>query len=98
MCDSENETEVSFFNRDLYEKFKLNPEVRFTVSVRHLATDLRRPDGSNLLFDHFLRWGTRVLSTLLCGRLITWSLLGHLYTTLQIYTLQQASLAVYVRA
>jgi hypothetical protein len=24
----ENETEVSFFNRELYEKFKLNPEVR----------------------------------------------------------------------
>lgn len=24
---TENETEVSFFNRDLYEQFKLHPEV-----------------------------------------------------------------------
>ena len=24
---TENETEVSFFNRDLYENFKLNPQV-----------------------------------------------------------------------
>ena len=24
---TENETEISFFNRDLYENFKLNPEV-----------------------------------------------------------------------
>jgi hypothetical protein len=27
ICE-ENETEVSLFNRELYEKFKLNPEVR----------------------------------------------------------------------
>lgn len=28
-CGLENETEVSFFNRDLYENFKLNPQTRW---------------------------------------------------------------------
>lgn len=36
---TENETEVSFFNRQLYEQFKQNPEVRF-LSVPHSFTDL----------------------------------------------------------
>lgn len=28
----ENETEVSFFNREAYEKYRLNPEIRWDVS------------------------------------------------------------------
>ncbi|KAF9218520.1 hypothetical protein BS17DRAFT_791249 [Gyrodon lividus] len=28
----ENESEVSFFNREAYEKFKLNPEIRWDVT------------------------------------------------------------------
>ncbi|KAF8479031.1 hypothetical protein DFH94DRAFT_37013 [Russula ochroleuca] len=28
-CGLENETEISFFNRDLYENFKLNPQTRW---------------------------------------------------------------------
>ena len=42
---TENETEVSFFNRDLYENFKLNPQVlpsSITVFwVFHISTQTR---------------------------------------------------------
>jgi hypothetical protein len=30
---TENETEVSFFNRDLYENFKLNPQVLCSLAI-----------------------------------------------------------------
>jgi hypothetical protein len=33
---AENETEVSFFNRDLYENFKLNPQVLPRLFSHHL--------------------------------------------------------------
>src|SRR6267154_2357226 len=42
---TENETEVSFFNRDLYENFKLNPQVlpcSLTIlRVSHISTQTR---------------------------------------------------------
>jgi len=28
-CSTENETEISFFNREAYETFKLNPEQKW---------------------------------------------------------------------
>lgn len=38
---TENETEVSFFNRELYDAFKLDPK------VHHLASERRRTDTNN---------------------------------------------------
>lgn len=34
----ENETEISFFNRELYEQFKRNPEVGPSVALPYLVT------------------------------------------------------------
>ena len=54
----ENETEVSFFNRDLYEAFKLDPQVFFPLHATLPRCDLtiatQRHDGKADLFSCFL--------------------------------------------
>ena len=42
---AENETEVSFFDKVLYEKFKLNPEVSLDSVRRPLIDTKSRPVG-----------------------------------------------------
>jgi hypothetical protein len=44
---TENETEISFFNRDLYENFKLNPQVlSFSRHLYGCFISLPRLDGN----------------------------------------------------
>ena len=64
MAGTENETEVSFFNRAEYELFKLNPEVRFSffhaypagisncVSFRRSGTEWPVVQTAQYLSDH----------------------------------------------
>jgi len=43
----ENETEASLFSHELYEQFKINPEVRQLFIIKpSLTDDMDRPDGT----------------------------------------------------
>ncbi len=57
---TENETEVSFFNREMYETFKLDPQVFFPFLHAFplhcvLTTGTQRHDGKADAFLHFVR-------------------------------------------
>ena len=59
---TENETEVSFFNRDMYEAFKLDPQVLFFPYLCYLPRcDLtiatQRHSGRADVFSKSARWG-----------------------------------------
>jgi hypothetical protein len=46
---SENETEVSFFNREMYESFKLNPQVFSIPATLHSSFILLNVDSMGKL-------------------------------------------------
>jgi hypothetical protein len=52
--NAENETEVSFFNRELYDQFKQHPEVRESFSFHKYIVNAMLSDAlGSLIHPHF---------------------------------------------
>lgn len=54
---TENETEVSFFNREFYETFKANPQVRTISPVLSTYSYPDRTSRSSGRANQWLAWG-----------------------------------------